>query len=136
MKISAVPPSWATHPVREAGSSAAATRSTLRSLADAPTLAAYRNQLLDLAAQAETGQDSAKAAALENLLRAQAIGQSGGLTSEDKVIIFTQFRATLEMLANCLDGWGIGFALYHGGLTIAQKNAAIEDFQASQPVLL
>ena len=48
-------------------------------------------------------QDSAKAAALEKLLRAQARGDGGGTEHDDKVIIFTQFRATLEMLADCLD---------------------------------
>ena len=122
--------------LREAGSSAAATRSTLLSLADAPALAAYRSQLLDLAEQAETVGDSAKAAALETLLQAQKMGQGGKGESGDKVIIFTQFRATLEMLADCLKKWGIDFALYHGGLTTAQKNAAIEDFQTSLPVLL
>jgi SNF2 family DNA or RNA helicase len=122
--------------LREAGSSAAATHSTLLSLANSPSLAAYRSQLLELATQAEAVQDSAKANALEKLLRAQTAGQAGSAEHGDKVIIFTQFRATLEMLAGCLTDWGIDFALYHGGLTTVQKNAAIEDFQADKPVLL
>ncbi len=122
--------------LREAGSSAAATRSTLLSLADGPDLVAYRSQLLDLAEQAATVQDSAKAAALEKLLQAQTQGEGSGTEHDGKVIVFTQFRATLEMLADCLTEWGIDFALYHGGLTMVQKNAAIEDFQSGKPVLL
>jgi SNF2 family DNA or RNA helicase len=120
--------------LREAGSSAAATRSTLRSLADVAGLASYRAALLALADQAEAVTTSAKADALAKLLEAQAASGGGGARS--KVVIFTQFRATQEMLAAHLEGAGIDFALYHGGLTIAQKDQTIRDFADHLPVLL
>lgn len=118
--------------LREAGSSAAATVETLRSLAKVDKLAAYKKELLQLAKQAEKVDRSAKADALHKLLQAQA--QSGG--KPGKVLVFTQFRATLEMLGARLEEWGIPFALYHGGLTSAQKNQAIQAFQNELPVLL
>ena len=54
----------------------------------------------------------------------------------DKVLIFTQFRATQDMLAERLRQEGIPFALYHGSLSPAHKDAAIRDFQGDLPVLL
>ncbi len=118
--------------LREAGSSAAATVETLRSLAKVPKLAAYKKELLQLAKQADKVATSAKADALHKLLQAQA--QSGG--TQGKVLVFTQFRATLDLLAEQLQSWGIDFALYHGSLTSAQKNRAIQEFQGELPVLL
>jgi SNF2 family DNA or RNA helicase len=117
--------------LREVGSSAAATVSTLQSLAQVAGLASYRSELLRLAEQAAAVTESAKADALVKLLQAQAAGGQG-----DKVLIFTQFRATQEMLAQRLRQEDIIFVLYHGGLSTAQKDAAIRDFQADQPVLL
>jgi SNF2 family DNA or RNA helicase len=118
--------------LREAGSSAAATRTTLRSLADVSGLATYHNDLLSLATQADAVERSAKADALTKLLEAQAAGGD----TQSKVLIFTQFRATQEMLATHLEQAGIDFALYHGGLTSAQKNQTIRDFSEHLPVLL
>ncbi|MCB0116377.1 MAG: DEAD/DEAH box helicase, partial [Caldilineaceae bacterium] len=118
--------------LHEAGSSAAATCSTLRSLADVKALHEYSDDLRTLADQAEAIQHSAKADALTKLLEAQAKG--GGERS--KVVIFTQFRATQDMLAEHLTQTGVDFALYHGGLTIAQKDQAIRDFADHLPVLL
>lgn len=118
--------------LHEAGSSAAATRPTLLSLAEVGGLAAHRRDLLDMAAQAEAVQTSAKAEALKKVLEAQA--KSAG--QYEKVIIFTQFRATQAMLAERMAAWGVDFALYHGGLTTSQKDAAIRAFHDHQPVLL
>jgi len=118
--------------LREAGSSAAATRSTLRSLSAVAGLAAYRAELLQLAEQADAVPRSAKADALHKLLEAQA--KSGG--KQSKVLIFTQFRATLDMLTERLKAWKIDCAVYHGGLTAQQKDQAIKDFHDHLPVLL
>jgi SNF2 family DNA or RNA helicase len=119
--------------LREASSSAAATHSTLLKLAKSPTLTDFREDLLRLAGQAEAVQRSAKADALRKLLEAQA---RSGRGAHEKVIIFTQFRATLEMLAEKLRAWGFPFALYHGGLSRKAKDQAIRDFQAELPILL
>ena len=118
--------------LREAGSSTAATRATLRSLAEVPGLAAYRSDLLRLANQADEVHSSGKATALRKLLEAQA--KSG--SQAGKVIVFTQFRATLDLLAALLAEWKIDCAVYHGGLTSHQKDQAIRDFQSHLPVLL
>ena len=117
--------------LREAGSSAAATISTLRSLAGSASLAPYRATLLHLIAQAETVVAAAKADALHKLLTAQLADGRG-----DKVIIFTQFRATQEMLTERLRRENLPCVVYHGGLSTAQKNAAIHEFQDNQPILL
>jgi SNF2 family DNA or RNA helicase len=117
--------------LREAGSSAAATVSTLHTLAESKALTPHRPELLRLAGQAAAIQASAKADALAKLLAAQLAGGQG-----DKVLVFTQFRATQEMLAGRLRQAGIGPVLYHGSLSTAQKDAAIRQFQANQPVLL
>lgn len=117
--------------LREAGSSAAATAPTLQSLAQVAGLAPYRAELLRLAEQAASVAQSTKADALVKLLAAQTAGAQG-----DKVLVFTQFRATQEMLAERLRREGLAFALYHGSLSPAQKDAAIRDFQAELPVLL
>lgn len=118
--------------LREAGSSAAATVGTLRSLAAVGKLATYQTDLLTLADQAQNVQASAKADALHKVLQAQA--QSA--VNQGKVLVFTQFRATLDLLATRLQERGIPFAIYHGGLTSQQKNQAIQDFHADVPVLL
>ncbi len=118
--------------LREASSSAAATQSTLLRLAEAPTLGAYHEELLRLGQEAEGVSRSAKADALRKVLEAQA--RAGD--PHKKVIIFTQFRATLEMLARNLEAWGFPFALYHGGLSRQAKDQAIRDFQEDLPILL
>lgn len=117
--------------LREASSSAAATHSTLLSLAQVKNLSPYRSDLLQLAEKAQAVRTSAKADALHKVLAAQAKGGEG-----DKVLIFTQFRATQDMLAERLREWDIPFALYHGGLTTGQKDTAIREFHAHLPVLL
>ncbi len=126
--------------LHEAGSSAAATVSTLLSLADVPGFAPYRQELRDMAAQAEqVGASakaesgvSAKADALHKLLEGQARGTGG----QAKVLIFTQFRATQQLLASQFQQWGIQFSLYHGSMSALQKDAAIREFEQRLPVLL
>ena len=118
--------------LHEAGSSAPATVSTLLSLADVPGFAPHRQELRDMAAQAEQVNASAKAAALRKLLE----GQARGADPQAKVLIFTQFRATQQLLASHFQQWGIQFALYHGSMSAIQKDAAIREFEQRLPVLL
>jgi SNF2 family DNA or RNA helicase len=116
----------------ETGSSVAATRTTLRSLAEVRGLGTYRSELLRLAEEADAVRTTAKADALRKLLDAQRAAGAG----QGKVVIFTQFRATQELLAQQMRLWGIDFALYHGGLTPAQKDQAIRAFSEKTDVLL
>ena len=58
------------------------------------------------------------------------------LRQREKVVVFTGFRATLEMLAAAVGEAGLDAALYHGGLGRQQKEAVISAFQGPRPVLL
>jgi SNF2 family DNA or RNA helicase len=58
------------------------------------------------------------------------------LASEEKVVVFTAFRPTLDVLAEALAGAGIEAAVYHGSLPRADKERAIADFRDQRPVLL
>lgn len=116
----------------ETGSSVAATRTTLRSLAEVKGLGTYRSELLRLAEEADAVRTTAKADALRKLLDAQLAAGAG----QGKVVIFTQFRATQDLLAQQMQVWGIDFTLYHGGLTPAQKDQAIRAFSEKTDVLL
>lgn len=115
---------------REIGSSPAAVRPTLLKLASRPALAACREELRALAESALDIPRWAKAGALEQLLTGLLANK------EEKVIIFTHFRHTLDRLASHLRRLGVDFALYHGGLPLAEKTQAIARFERGVPVLL
>jgi SNF2 family DNA or RNA helicase len=93
----------------------------------APTLA--KLEWPDLAAQAAAIDRSAKTDALIDRLREPA-------ASEDKVLVFTAFRQTLEMLATAANDAGIPAAVYHGSLSRQDKEKAIAAFREESPVLL
>jgi SNF2 family DNA or RNA helicase len=116
---------------REIGSSPPAARPTLIRLAGHPEMAAYRDLLLDLAGRAGVLSSWAKGQALERLLVSQLASDG-----REKLIVFTHFRATLELLADLLRGMGVEFVIYHGGLSRAEKDAAIRRFEQSAQVLL
>ena len=116
---------------REIGSSPAAVRPTLTRLAERDDMAPHREALLDLADRALSVQSWAKGQALEQLLLSQLVSNE-----REKLIVFTHFRATLELLADILREMEIDFVLYHGQLSQAQKDEAIRRFEHSAQVLL
>lgn len=116
---------------REIGSSPAAVRPTLMKLAERPEMAPHRDVLLGLADRAGGVQSWAKGRALERLLLSQLASDG-----RNKLIIFTHFRATLELLADLLRGMKVDFVVYHGQLSRAQKDEAIHRFEQSAQVLL
>jgi hypothetical protein len=85
-----------------------------------------RETLTELAMQATTLTDASK---VDRLLR---------LVDEypDKMVIFTQFRATQELLRRRLEEAGHGVAVFHGGLSRLGKEAAINDFRGRARLLL
>src|SRR5439155_2576799 len=85
-----------------------------------------RMLLVDLAEQAAAQTESSKA---DRLL---------GLLGEfpDKLVIFTQFRATQDMLQQRLEQAGHEVAVFHGGLSRLQKEAAIARFRGPARLLL
>jgi SNF2 family DNA or RNA helicase len=83
----------------------------------------------DLADRARQAPTTRKAAALVELLRrSKATGE--------KVVVFTAFRETLEVLAQLVEAEGIPAARYHGSLSRRDKEEAVRSFQADLPVLL
>jgi SNF2 family DNA or RNA helicase len=116
---------------REIGSSPAAVRPTLLVLAEHPALASQREMLLALADRAGSIASWAKGQALERFLLPQLAADH-----QEKLIIFTHFRATLALLADLLRGMGVDVVLYHGQLSRAEKDEAIRRFEQSAQVLL
>lgn len=109
------------------GSSSQAASGTLARLAETPNLpAAERNLLLGLVEQACSLTESAKADRLLRLLEEYS----------DKIVVFTQFRATQDMLASRLQAAGHDVALFHGGLTRLAKEAAVARFRGPARILL
>ena len=110
------------------GSSAAAAAAMLDNLMDKPILPAGQRQSLQALA-ASAGDLRAGGAKAIRLLR---------LLEEfpDKLVVFTQFRATQEMLRRQLSQAGHEVAMFHGGLTRMEKESAIEQFRQSARILL
>src|SRR5262249_5100645 len=109
------------------GSSSQAAAGTLGHLAETTGLAQPdQAALTELADRARRQAGSSKADRLLKLL-----GES-----EDKMVVFTQFRATQEMLAQRLEQAGQSVALFHGGLTRLAKEAAINQFRGPARLLL
>jgi len=84
-------------------------------------------------------------AEMEELLRtARAIEANAKLDgivklvggSRDKFVIFTQFRATLEFLARSLRALGLKVAVFHGALSLREKEAAIAQFRERARILV
>ncbi len=112
---------------REIGSSPAAAESTLRSLS---ARTQDSDRLLALAIQATQINTWTKADALEKLLLSILRDPS------EKVLIFTHFRRTLELLTVRLRKMDIALVVYHGGMDMPAKNLAIDEFEHHAQVLL
>ncbi len=56
--------------------------------------------------------------------------------SEEQMIIFCRYRATLTELSERLSQAGTGFVVHHGGLSRPDKDSAIARFRDGVPVLL
>jgi SNF2 family DNA or RNA helicase len=110
------------------GSSAAAAAAMLANLLDKPIgPAAQRESVRELCAQAASQPNGGAKA--QRLL---------GLVEEfpDKLVVFTQFRATQEMLRRTLNGAGHDVAVFHGGLSRMEKESSIEQFRGPARLLL
>jgi len=109
------------------GSSSRAAAGTLGRLSRQPKLPSdKRDELAQLAQRAERLEESSKATRLLELLE----------EFDDKMVVFTQFRATQEMLDERLGAAGHEVALFHGGLSRMGKEAAVQRFQGPARVLL
>ncbi len=109
------------------GSSSPAAAGTLRKVSENPRLSAGdRTQLTALADRASAQVESTK---VDRLLKIV-----GGFP--DKIVIFTQFLATQEMIRGRLRAAGHDVEVFHGGLSRLEKEAAIERFRGPARLLL
>ena len=112
------------------GSSAAAASAMLSGLAEQSRLALEtRSRLRELADSAARIDGGAK---FDHLL--QLVRNFGG--GREKLVIFTQFRATLDRLAQFLTDSGEDVVVFHGSLSRLEKEAAISRFRGSARLLL
>jgi SNF2 family DNA or RNA helicase len=111
----------------ELGSSARAAAATLEHLLDRTRWASETREALGrFRDQARRIVDDGKSRALLNLVR----------TWEDKLLVFTRFRATQEYVAAVLRQAGEAIVLYHGGLRRDEKEAAVRAFEAESRILI
>src|SRR4029453_17679217 len=110
-----------------AGSSSQAAAQTLDRLLEHDDLEdGARSDLEALAAAAGSLDGGAKATRLLEILR----------DCPDKMVVFTQFRATQAMLATMLEAAGVEASVFHGGLTRLEKERAVERFRGEARILL
>ena len=109
------------------GSSSPAAAAVLANMAENPKLdTATRGQLSHFAERASKQPAGSKLTRLEQLLS----------EFQEKIVIFTQFRATQAMLARRLTEAGHEIAVFHGGLSRLEKEAAIQAFRGPARILL
>jgi len=111
---------------KEIGSSSFAAIPTLGKLLARESPGPARAELEDLLVRARAVDTNAKFEGVTRLLG----------SSREKVVIFTQFRATLEFLARSIRALGIRTAVFHGALTLREKEAAIAQFRDRARVLV
>ena len=111
----------------EMGSSAPAAQGTLEKLALNERLdPADQTRLMELAEMAALTAENAK---VDRLLELMA-------EVPDKLVVFTQFRGTQEMLRQQLEQAGYSVSLFHGGLSRLEKERQIERFRHETKILL
>ncbi|HUO37174.1 MAG TPA: DEAD/DEAH box helicase [Mycobacterium sp.] len=122
--------------VRAVATGSGRTRLALRGLtrlagsspaAAAPTLAKLGWN--DLAERARAIREPDKVRVLVELLRRH-------VNRDEKALVFTGFRQTLDVLVAAVEDAGLSSAVYHGSLTRTTKESAIAEFRAETPILL
>ncbi len=112
---------------REIGSSPAAATETLNRLRGSPNFSWEERAELDrLYQQAAAVTDSERGEQLLRLLR----------STSDKVLVFTQYHRTLAWLADRVRRAGISVSTFHGGMNLAEKEAAVQAFKGPAQVFL
>ncbi len=111
---------------KEMGSSLSAAVGTLRKLAAREESLLDTRRLAEFAERAEQVREQHKVRELVRLL--------SGI--DDKVIVYTQFRGTQELLARELEAAGLPAVLFHGELGWREKERAIDTFREETRILL
>ena len=112
---------------REIGSSTFATARTLAKMEHSPLFGwEEQERLAVLRQQAEAITDNVKAEHLRSFLR----------STDEKVLVFTQYVRTLEYLRRVLETDGYRVAAYHGGLSPRDKETAVRAFRGDRQIFL
>jgi SNF2 family DNA or RNA helicase len=112
---------------REIGSSTFAVAATLDRLAQSPLFGSEgRDRLEGLRQDAAAIASNVKASRLRTFLK----------SFDEKILIFTQYRRTLEYLQGVLEADGHRVAVYHGGLSPVAKDKAVRAFRERDDVFL
>ncbi|WP_434045409.1 MULTISPECIES: DEAD/DEAH box helicase [Sorangium] len=110
-----------------AGSSPAAVRGSLERMSASDRRApALRAALAELATLAASVRASRKGGALVDLARAH----------DEQILVFTRFRDTLSDIEAVLRDAGVASAAFHGGLSAADKRAALSAFREGRARVL
>lgn len=112
---------------KEMGSSAWAAVKTLERSRRIFKGTPYGRRLSRLAAIGHAIERHNKAEGLLDLVRQE---------KDEKVLVFTQFRRTLEFLQERLRELGEEPAIFHGSLSVREKDQAVEQFRNSHRILL
>ena len=111
---------------REIGSSSFAALRTLANIKDKAIYSDYRRDLSELHRMAADIDANAKLGGLLDILS----------RLDERVIVFTQFKTTLEYLEKELTARGNRVSCFHGDLNPVEKEAAIERFRHGVKVLI
>ncbi|MCK4414493.1 MAG: DEAD/DEAH box helicase [Candidatus Eisenbacteria sp.] len=113
---------------KEIGSSTAAAIGTLERAANG-RLARIRPQVRELL---ELGRRVRRQVKLETLVELLTERRNG----KEKVLVFSQFRRTVEVITGALQAHGLRVGSFHGSLSAAAKDAAVEAFRGELDVLV
>jgi len=111
----------------QAGSSPTAVEQTLTTMLEKEDyLLDHEKEIRGVKNLCRTILDTPKNMALLKLIKA----------NPEKLIVFVKYRGTVEHLSEFLSWNQISFSLFHGSMTNAEKDAAIETFKTSNQVLV
>jgi superfamily II DNA or RNA helicase len=111
---------------KEIGSSPRAAVRTLEKIAARSPEAVARETALALAERARAITASSKLTHLVDLVR----------SVDDKLLVFTQFRATLRHLAETLAAEGVAVETFYGGMTDHERETAVRRFRDEVRILI
>jgi SNF2 family DNA or RNA helicase len=111
---------------KEIGSSSFAALRTLERICSNPLYKAARDRFRGLCDIARSIGYNAKCEGLLRLVQQR----------KERVIVFTQFKSTLDYLRKVLEGAGASVSVFHGSLSTSEKDEAIANFRRSAQVLL
>jgi superfamily II DNA or RNA helicase len=125
----------------DSASSADRWRLTMLQMQAGSGLAALRFGLRDRPNRGDPGELDAVAAIVDRLGESARSAKVEALIalvrrSDEKKIVFTRFRATLDELHVALATAGHRVSIFHGGLSMADKEAAVAAFEADSEILL